>query len=117
MGAKSSGDHDRLAPIINSCVSMASRLSQFDFACAVLKEGKLYVSICLDLDVASQGRTVRQARQMLAEAVALYLESCFENNIPPLRPVPRSEDPRYQPSPALVEVFSLKADFSVHAVA
>lgn len=95
---------------------MTSR-SRFDFACAVIKEGKLYVSICLDLDVASQGRTVRQAKQMLAEAVTLYLESCFENNIPPLRPVPRCEDPRYQASVEIVEVFSLKADFSVKAVA
>jgi predicted RNase H-like HicB family nuclease len=94
-----------------------SRFPQFDYACAILKEGKLFVGLCLDLDVASQGRTVRQAKQMLAEAVTLYLESCLENNIPPLRPVPRLEDPRYQDSPTLVEIFSLKADFSVRAVA
>lgn len=96
---------------------MASRIPKFEFACAILKEGDLHVGLCLDLDVASQGRTVRQAKRMLAEAVTLYLESCFENNVPPLRPVPRSEDPRYQASPGLVEIFSLKADFSVHAVA
>lgn len=96
---------------------MASRCSQFEFTCAILKEGKQFIGICLDLDVASQGRTVRQVRQMLAEAVTLYLESCFENNIPPLRPVPRSEDPRYKASPDLVQLFSLKADFSVRAVA
>ncbi len=82
-------------------MNRSGRFPQFDFACAILKEGKVFVGLCLDLDVASQGRTVHHAKQMLAEAVTLYLESCLENNIPPLRPVPRSEDPRYQASPAL----------------
>ncbi len=38
------------------------------------KEGDWYVSLCPELDVASQGRTVEEAIANLKEAVALYLE-------------------------------------------
>jgi predicted RNase H-like HicB family nuclease len=40
----------------------------------VWKEGKQYVSQCLNVDVASFGKTKKQALQNLDEAVALYLE-------------------------------------------
>src|SRR5437764_351119 len=63
------------------------------------------------------GRTAREAKKMLAEAVALYLETCFENNLPYVRPVPGEEDPRIRPSDSFVEMFPLKVDFQVHAVA
>jgi len=42
---------------------------------------------------------------MLAEAVTLYLETCFENGIPYLRPVPPEEDPRHHPVENLLEIF------------
>jgi hypothetical protein len=53
---------------------------------------------------------------MLAEAVTLYLETCFENNLPYMRPVPPEEDPRRSVPENLVEIFRLKVDFRVHAV-
>ena len=90
--------------------------THFEFTGAMFKEGKWYVSLCLDLDVASQGRTPREARKMLAEAVMLYLETCFENNLPHMRPVPLDEDPRKNPTENFVEIFPLKVDFQVHAV-
>jgi predicted RNase H-like HicB family nuclease len=96
---------------------MKNGSNQFEFTGAIFKEGKWFVSLCLDLDVASQGRTAREAKKMLAEAVSLYLESCFESNSPYLRPVPSEEDPRRNPSKNLVEIFPLKADFRVHALA
>lgn len=40
----------------------------------VRKEGRLYVSWCPDLDVASQGRTIEKALANLREAIELYLE-------------------------------------------
>lgn len=40
----------------------------------VRKEGKLFVSWCPDVDVASQGKTVHQALANLKEAVELYLK-------------------------------------------
>jgi len=89
----------------------------FEFVGAIFKERDQYVSLCLDLDVASQGATVREAKRMLAEAVTLYLEGCFESNVPYLRPVPREEDPRFNPPPGFVSTFPLKVAFQVHAVA
>ncbi len=91
--------------------------NHFEFTGAILKEGKCYVSLCLELDVASQGRSIHAAKKMLAEAVSLYLETCFESNVPYLRPVPKEEDPRFTSVEGLIETFPLKVDFKVHAVA
>ncbi len=90
--------------------------NRFEFTGAILKEGKWFVSLCLELDVASQGRSVREARKMPAEAVSLYLETCFETNSPYLRPVPPEEDLRKNRPEGLVEIFPLRVDFQVHAV-
>jgi len=97
--------------------NMIKQQNHFEFIGAIFREGKWFVSLCLDLDVASQGRTMREVKKMLAEVVALYLETCFENNLPYVRPVPREEDPRIRPSDSFVEMFPLKVDFQVHAVA
>jgi predicted RNase H-like HicB family nuclease len=94
---------------------MMNDQNHFEFTGAIFREGKQYVSLCLDLDVASQGRSVHEAKKMLAEAVSLYLETCFESNLPYLRPVPRDEDPRIKPTENLVETFPLKVDFNVQA--
>mgnify|MGYP001594639988 CR=1 FL=1 len=45
------------------------------FIAIVWKEGKHYVSQCLNLDIASFGKTKKQALEKLEEAVGLYLES------------------------------------------
>jgi predicted RNase H-like HicB family nuclease len=39
------------------------------------KEGDMYVSLCPELDVASQGATVEEATANLKETVELFLES------------------------------------------
>lgn len=91
--------------------------NHFEFTGTIFKEGRWYVSLCLELDVASQGRSIREAKKMLAEAVSLHLETCFESNLPYLRPVPKEEDPRFTPVKGFVETFPMKVDFSVHAVA
>ena len=39
------------------------------------KEGDMYVALCPELDVASQGATVEAATANLKEAVELFLES------------------------------------------
>lgn len=54
---------------------------------------------------------------MLAEAVNLYLETCFETGIPFLRPVPADEDPRRSAADNLIEIFPLRVNFKVHTVA
>ena len=38
------------------------------------REGNEYVSLCPELDIASQGETVEQARENLREALELFFE-------------------------------------------
>ncbi len=96
---------------------MANDQNHFEFIGLVFREGKHYVSLCLEVNVASQGRSVREAKKMLAEAVALYLETCFENGLPYLRQVLREDDPRVTHPESVLECFPLKVDFRVHAFA
>ena len=94
---------------------MKNNRNQFEFTGAIFKEGKRFASLCLELDVASQGRTIREAKSMLAEAVEVYLETCFESNLPYFRPVPRDEDPRINPNENLVEMFPLPVMVKIFA--
>ena len=50
-------------------------MSKRTFTAAIHREGDLYVALCPELDVASQGETVEQARANLREAVELFLET------------------------------------------
>ena len=45
------------------------------------QEGDAFVSLCPEIDVASQGRTVEEARANLIEAVELFLETASKSEI------------------------------------
>lgn len=45
------------------------------------REGDLYVALCPELDVASQGATVEEATANLKEAVELFLETADPQEI------------------------------------
>jgi len=45
------------------------------FTAIIEKEESIYVAFCPELDVASQGNTVEEARKNLTEAVELFLET------------------------------------------
>ncbi len=45
------------------------------------REGDGYVSLCPELDIASQGDSVEQARDNLREALELFLESASPEEI------------------------------------
>jgi predicted RNase H-like HicB family nuclease len=45
------------------------------------REGDGYVSLCPELDVASQGKTIEEARDNLREALELFLESSSPTEI------------------------------------
>ena len=47
----------------------------------VEREGEGYVALCPEVDVASQGETVADARDNLAEAVALFFETAPPSEI------------------------------------
>lgn len=76
-----------------------------------------YVSLCTELDVASQGKTVQEAKEALIEAVALYLETALESNLPYLRPIPQEENPLLTDPGKVVESFPVSVRLTVTACA
>lgn len=63
------------------------------FTCLVKKEGNQYASLCIELDVASCGRTKKEALSGLQQAIEAYLEFMIEEGRQGdiYRPVPMSE--------------------------
>ena len=57
------------------------------------KEDNLYSALCLELDVASQGKSIQEAKRNLKEAVGLYLETVYEEG----------DEKEFIPRPAPVE--------------
>ena len=51
------------------------------FTALIEREGNQYVSLCPELDIASQGNTVEQARTNLHEALELFFETASEQEI------------------------------------
>jgi predicted RNase H-like HicB family nuclease len=47
----------------------------------IQREGNGYVSLCPELDIASQGNTVEQARENLREALELFFETASREEI------------------------------------
>lgn len=45
------------------------------------REGDGYVSLCPELDIASQGNTVEEARKNLEEALTLFFETASKEEI------------------------------------
>ena len=46
-----------------------------EFTAIIERDEDLYVALCPELDIASQGATVEEARTNLVEAIELFLES------------------------------------------
>ena len=80
----------------------------FVFESVIVKEDDGYYSLCLDVDVASQGDTIEEAKAMLIEAVEVYLEASIEHNLPALRRTPDEANPLLTEKENVVEHFSLK---------
>lgn len=57
-------------------MSQIKRLTAF-----IEKEENMYVALCPELDVASQGKTVEEARFNLQEAIELFLETASPQEI------------------------------------
>ena len=63
------------------------------FTCLVKKDGNQYASLCIELDVASCGRTKKEAIEGLKNAIEAYLEYMIseEKEDEIYRPVPMKE--------------------------
>jgi len=51
------------------------------FTAIIEKEGNLYISLCPELDIASQGETVEEAKANLVEALELFFETASASEI------------------------------------
>jgi predicted RNase H-like HicB family nuclease len=49
--------------------------------CIIEQEGDSYVSLCPQIDIASQGNSVKEARKNLVEAIELFLEIASQKEI------------------------------------
>jgi len=56
-------------------------MKQVQVTAIIEREGDGYVSLCPELDVASQGNSIEEARKNLQEAVELFLESTAPSEI------------------------------------
>ena len=56
-------------------------MAKSSYTAIIEKEGDLYVALCPELDVASQGTTVEEATANLKEAVELFLECADSEEI------------------------------------
>ena len=55
------------------------------FTASILQEGESFVAQCLEIDVASQGKSENEAVENLKEALALYFEPPRPTVMPKLR--------------------------------
>ena len=55
--------------------------SKKTFTAIIEREGDGYVSLCPELDIASQGETIDEARKNLIEAVELFFETASPQEI------------------------------------
>ncbi|MDO9130529.1 MAG: type II toxin-antitoxin system HicB family antitoxin [Anaerolineales bacterium] len=92
-------------------------MEMFVFTGIIWKEGEDYPALCPELDVASQGNSPDEAKQMLLEAATLHLEGAVEDGLPYLRPVPPADDPRNTFPEKLLEIFRFKVDVAIRAYA
>ncbi len=60
--------------------SRFNRMS-YQFSAVIEKEGRWYVALCPQLDVASQGRSIEEALGNLKEAVELFLQNASKSEI------------------------------------
>ena len=52
-----------------------------DLTAILSREGDGYVALCPELDIASQGTTVEEARRNLSEAVELFFETADASEV------------------------------------
>jgi predicted RNase H-like HicB family nuclease len=92
-------------------------MEMFVFTGILWKEDKGCTALCPELDIASQGDSPAEAKQMLLEAAALHLEGAVEDGLPYLRPIPPVEDPRRTFPEKILETFRFKVDVAIRAYA
>ncbi len=55
--------------------------TKHQFTAVIEREDDMYVALCPELDIASQGNTVEEARQNLKEAIELFFETASQQEV------------------------------------
>jgi predicted RNase H-like HicB family nuclease len=55
--------------------------TKHQFTAVIEREDNMYVALCPELDIASQGETVEDARMNLKEAIELFFETASQQEI------------------------------------
>ena len=55
--------------------------AKHQFTAIIEREDSMYVALCPELDIASQGETVEEARKNLKEAIELFFEEASQQEI------------------------------------
>ena len=80
-----------------------------------MKEGKSFSAFCPEVDVATEGKNIPEAKDNLIEAVSLYVESAIESNLPILRTMPEEENLLISKPKDIEETFRLQIELEIHA--
>ena len=63
------------------CTKNGGTLVKKQLTAIIEREGDGYVSLCPELDIASQGDTIEEARNNLREAIELFFKAASPNEI------------------------------------
>jgi len=83
------------------------------FESVITKEDEIFCSLCIDLNVASEGESIEEAKKNLIEAVNDYIGIAIENNLPIMRKVSDENNPLLTTPEEVIEKFSIKTDLKV----
>lgn len=92
-------------------------LSMLTFTGILIREVQGYSALCPELDVASMGNTLDEAKANLLEAATLHIEGAIEDELSYLRPIPLTADPRSFAPETIAQIFHFKVDVAVHVYA
>ncbi|MFH0920144.1 MAG: type II toxin-antitoxin system HicB family antitoxin [Fibrobacterota bacterium] len=56
-------------------------MKKYAFTALIEQEDKMYVALCPELDIASQGKSIEDAKRNLSEAIELFLETASPSEI------------------------------------
>jgi len=86
------------------------------YNCVITKEGEIFCSLCIELNVATEGTTQKEAKLNLIVAVKDYIELALENNIPLIRELPAEDNPLNNDD-EIIEKFKIETNVNVEEYA
>lgn len=81
--------------------------------CVITREDDIYCSLCIELNVASEGTSIEESKGNLTDAVKGYIESAVEQNLTVYRPVPTEDNPLISNKNSVIETFKLETNVSL----